>query len=87
MENRARNRRFQSSAPNRLSEDIEVIRRAFPQTYVLRPPKTHNLVAIATPEEAVGVDELMQRGRALDDRFGTELSFAELAGQILDRGD
>ena len=69
-----------------LSEEIKGIRRAFPQTYLFQPPRDHNLIAIATRGYAVDTAELVRRGKSLDARFESELSFTELSRQLREGG-
>jgi spermidine synthase len=66
-----------------LLEDIRGIQGAFPQTYVFPLTRFGGAVAVgATTADRVELKELVARGRDLDRRFKTEVSFQEMARRV-----
>ena len=66
-----------------LAADLQTIAEAVPQSYVF--PLSRGLGAVAvgsTESERVPAGELVRRGRALDGRFDTTLSFYDLARRL-----
>jgi spermidine synthase len=64
-------------------DDIQNIKDAFPQVYVLRSPRTNNVVVhSATAKERVSVEMLRARAKELDKRFRANFSFLNLVKAI-----
>ena len=61
-----------------LSRDVEIIRDAFPDTYLFPVPKTGNLIAVGATHK-YGDSELRENGRMIDRRGAHGFSFEHLA--------
>lgn len=66
-----------------LADDVKAIAEAFPQTYVFPLSQFGGAVVVAsTAAERVDAKALVRKGKELDRRFKTDLSFQEMARRI-----
>jgi spermidine synthase len=66
-----------------LVDDVKAIAEAFPQTYVLPLSRFGGAVVVAsTAKDRVDAKTLVRKGKELDRRFKTDLSFHEMARRV-----
>ncbi len=66
-----------------LRSDIQTISESFPQTYVFSLPGSEGVVVVGSMQaERVPDAEVLNRGKALDDRFRTDFSFEGIARRL-----
>jgi spermidine synthase len=67
----------------RLMDDVKAIAEAFPQTYVFPLSQFGGAVVVAsTAKERVDANALIRKGKELDRRFKTDLSFQGMARRV-----